>query len=245
MKLTIAEPWYLRDSISVISELVNEVNIKFDKDGMEIIAMDPANVAMIIFKLLSSAFVEYDVKRTYNLSINLENFKHILKRAKPNDTISLDLDEDLNRLNIHLKGDGSRKFSMSLLDPGDKEQKIPSLKFSAKIATNSLNFNELIDDMGIVGESVNFEVKEGKLIVHSDGSFGSGKAEVLSGGETKIEGLGKARYSLEYLRKIAKGSKLANNLTLEFSKDYPLKVEYKVIDKLVLATILAPRVAND
>ena len=245
MKLTIADPRYLRDSISVISELVNEVSIKFDKDGMEIIAMDPANVAMVVFRLLSSAFVEYDIKQDISFNVNLENFKQILKRAKPNDNISLDLDEDLNRLNISLIGDSKRNFSMSLLDAGDKEQKVPSLNFSAKILINSLNFNELIEDMGIVGESVNFEVKDGKLIVHSDGNFGSGKAEVLTSGDTKIEGVGKARYSLEYLRKIAKGGKLSDNIILEFSKDYPLKVEYKVVDKLVLATILAPRVSND
>ena len=80
MKLTIADPRYLRDSISVISELVNEVSIKFDKDGMEIIAMDPANVAMVVFRLLSSAFVEYDIKQDISFNVNLENFKQILSR---------------------------------------------------------------------------------------------------------------------------------------------------------------------
>jgi DNA polymerase III sliding clamp (beta) subunit (PCNA family) len=60
MKLTLAEPKYLKDSISIISELVNEARLKITPDFIEIIAMDPANVAMVVFKLLSSAFVEYD-----------------------------------------------------------------------------------------------------------------------------------------------------------------------------------------
>ena len=55
----------------------------------------------------------------------------------------------------------------------------------------------------------------------------------------------RARYSIEYLKKIIKGSKLSDNMTLLMSNDYPLKVEYKIIDKLSLATILAPRVSND
>ena len=39
--------------------------------------------------------------------------------------------------------------------------------------------------------------------------------------------------------------KLADNVTLFFNQDYPIKIEYKVIDKLLLSFILAPRVEND
>jgi len=242
MKVVIDEARYLRDSVSVISELVNEVNIKFNKNGMEIIAMDPANVAMVIFRLLSSGFSEYDINKDYNLNVNLESLKQILKRAKPNDKISLSLDQEMNKLNIGLIGGNTKNFSLSLLDNLDKEQKVPELKFGAKVAMNSFDFNELIEDMNVIGESVNFNVKDGKLFVQSEGSTSSGKVEVSP---DEIEGSGKARYSLEYLKKIAKGGKLANDMVFEFSTDYPLKVEYKVKDKLSFSTILAPRVSNE
>ena len=62
MKLTLSEPKFLKDSISIISDLVTEATFKITKDAIELVAMDPANVAMVIFKLLSSSFVEYDVK---------------------------------------------------------------------------------------------------------------------------------------------------------------------------------------
>jgi len=39
--------------------------------------------------------------------------------------------------------------------------------------------------------------------------------------------------------------KLSDQATLSFNTDYPMKLEYKVIDKLVLSFILAPRVDND
>jgi len=63
MKLTLAEPKYLKDSISIISDLVNEARFKINKDAIELVAMDPANVAMVIFRLFSSCFTEYDVKK--------------------------------------------------------------------------------------------------------------------------------------------------------------------------------------
>ena len=50
MKLTLAEPTYLKDSINIISDLVNEARFKIDRDKIEVIAMDPASVAMVIFE---------------------------------------------------------------------------------------------------------------------------------------------------------------------------------------------------
>ncbi|RLE44892.1 hypothetical protein DRJ25_06255, partial [Candidatus Woesearchaeota archaeon] len=79
MKLTLVEPRYLKDSVTIISELVNEATFKVNSESIELIAMDPANVAMVVFKLLSSAFAEYDVKQPVELAINLSNLKQVLK----------------------------------------------------------------------------------------------------------------------------------------------------------------------
>ena len=40
-------------------------------------------------------------------------------------------------------------------------------------------------------------------------------------------------------------AKLTDKVSLHFNNDYPLKLEYKQVDKLVLSFILAPRVDND
>ena len=55
----------------------------------------------------------------------------------------------------------------------------------------------------------------------------------------------KAKYSLEYLKKMISGSKLADKVSLQFNTDYPLKIQYTVLDKLSMSFILAPRVDND
>ena len=75
MKLTLAEPKYLKESISIISELVNEARFRINSDAIERIAMDPANVAMVIFKLFSSSFIEYKIEIPLDIGINLNNLK--------------------------------------------------------------------------------------------------------------------------------------------------------------------------
>ena len=248
MKLSLAEPKYLKDSISIISELVNEVRFKITPQSIELVAMDPANVAMVIFKLLSSCFVEYDVKKDIDLAINLANLKQVLRRAKPNDVLTLELDQD-NKLKVVLKGNTTRTFSLAIIEFEEKEQKIPDLKFGVKIDTTSTILNDAIEDVDIVAESVTFNVEGTKLNIEATGDLSKAKIDIPSGEETKITAESKekikAKYSIEYLKKMINGSKLADKVTLQFNTDYPLKLEYTEVDKVMLSFILAPRVEND
>ena len=245
MKLTLAEPRFLKDPISIMSELVNEIRFKIDKDKIEVIAMDPANVAMVVFKLLSSAFVEYEVKIKQEIAVNLDQLKNVLRRAKPSDTLVIDLDEEKNRLRISLKGNSSRTFNLSLIDIEAREQKVPDLKFLARVDLNAMVFDEAIEDMDVVAESVLFHVDSKKLTITAEGTTSAGRVEILNDEETNIllDGIEPVmeKYSIEYLKKIIKGSKLTDKMTIYFNKDYPLKVDYMIKDKMSLSTILAPR----
>ncbi|MEK6974475.1 MAG: proliferating cell nuclear antigen (pcna) [Nanoarchaeota archaeon] len=249
MKLALAEPRFLKDPISVISELVTEVRLKIDKDKIEIIAMDPANVAMVIFRLLNTVFLDYDVKGKTEIAVNLEQLKNVLKRAKPSDTLIIELDENRNRLKIQLKGEINRTFNLAILDTEEKEQQIPNLKFPVKIEMSSMTFDEAIEDMDIIAESVSLIADSKKLVMHAEGTVSDARVEILHTGEgANIDLQGsevRAKYSIEYLKKIIKGSKLSDKVILQFNKDYPLKIDYIVRDKLSLSTILAPRVDND
>lgn len=247
MKLTLAEPKYLKDSISIISDLVNEAKFKVTSNGVELVAMDPANVAMVVFKLLSSAFVEYQVKETTELGINLANLKQILRRAKPSDMLTLELND--NQIKITLKGTSTRTFSLPVIDIDEKEQKIPELAFPVTIKTTSTILNEAIEDVDIVADSV-LLVTDGKVFfVKGEGDLSQANIEIKSGDETKIAADSKdtikAKYSIEYLKKMIAGSRLSDDVTIYFNKDYPLKIDYKVIDKVLLSFILAPRVESD
>ena len=245
MKLALAEPTYLKESISIISDLVSEARFKITKDAVELVAMDPANVAMVVFKLLSSCFTEYDVKEETQLAINLGNLKQILRRAGPNDMLSLEIEG--NKLKIQLRGNTTRTFNLPIIELEEKEQKIPELKFPIKVTLPSSMLNDAIEDVGIVAESVNFEVQKGKFSVNASGDLSQANVEMKEGDDVKIEGQGaaKAKYSIEYLKKMIGASKLAADVSVQFNKDYPLKLEYKAVDKLMLSFILAPRVEND
>ncbi len=247
MKLVLAEPRYFKDSISIISELVSEVKLKAGSAGLEIIAMDPANVAMVIFKLLSSCFTQYDVKETEEAAVNLNSVKQILRRANADDMLTLETTDE-NKLKIILKGTTTRSFSLPLLDLEDREQKVPELQFPVTVEMDADLLSNSIDDASVVAESVTFLGEPHQLSVKAEGDLSKAFIEIRPNESTSIKAGSdkyKAKYSLEYLKKMVQGSKLADRVSLQFNSDYPLKLEYKVIDRLQLSFILAPRVDND
>ena len=244
MKLTLAEPKLLKDSISIIADLVTEAQFKITPDSMELVAMDPASVAMVTFKLLSSCFEEYDVKEEQIIALNLNNVKQVLRRAT-NCKITLELME--GNLKFIMKGKNTKTFMLPLIDIEDSEKKVPNLNFEATIVTESSTLTEAIEDVDIVGESVSFEVESNVFRVSSKGDLSKADVEIKSDEKTKIvaENKFKSKYSIEYLKKMIQGSKLAPQVTMQFANDYPLRLEYKVLNKLQLVFILAPRVEND
>lgn len=248
MRLVLADPALLKDSISVISDLVSEARFKVTREGLELNAMDPANVAMVVFKLLSSSFTEYDLDENKDICVNLASLKQVLRRASASDFVTLELSGD-NKLKIQLKGSTTRTFSLPLIDLEDREQRIPNLEFPLSINTQSHVLTDAVADADIVAESVTFSADADKLIIAAEGDLSRADIEIRPSEKTKIKSdtsaRMKAKYSLEYLKKMINGSKLAGEVTLYFNQDYPLKLEYKVVDKLLLSFILAPRVEND
>ena len=242
MKLTLAEPRYLKESISLISDLVTEARMKATENGLEITAVDPATVAMVSFKLLASSFAEYSLEKDTELGLNLSQLKQILRRATANDVLTLSLEE--NKLQVTLKARATRTFSLQLLEIDEKEQKLPDLTYTNKIETNADNFSQAIEDVDVVAEAVLFSTTtDGVFTLTADGGQNSVAIELPKDNDTKVEATQeeKAKYSVEYIKKMIGGGKIAQMVTIEFAKEHPLRLSYKETDKVSLVFVLAPR----
>ena len=246
MKLILAEPKYLKDGLSIVSEIVTEATFKITSDVVELVAMDPANVAMVVFRLPSSSFITYEIDGPTAITINLNNLKQVLRRAKSSDSLTLEIDE--NKLKVVLQSTTKRTFHLPLIDLDEEEQNIPDLSFNASINTQANLLNDAVDDVDVVGESVVFSASETQFVISSKGDLTKASVDIPADQTTEIvckeDGI-KAKYSIEYLKKMMQGSKLADTVSINFSKDYPLKLHYSVKDKVELMFILAPRVDND
>ena len=241
MLLKLDHPKLFSEIISIISELVLEVRMKINKECMSIIAIDPANVAMTSFKLPSTAFSKFEIETEEVLGVNLENLKAVLRRVRGGSVLILSKQE--NELKLQIQDKIKREFSLALIEIESEEKELPNLEFVSKVEMDSKDFSEAIEDCTVVADSCSFITENEKFIIQARGSLNSFKAEF--GDEAKISaGDSISKYSLEYLQKMIKATKIMDKAVINFSNDYPLKLEFNA-PFIELSFILAPRVEND
>ena len=125
----------------------------------------------------------------------------------------------------------------------------PDLSFEVKATVPCSMLSGAIEDADIVADSATFITDEDKMTILAEGDLSKVNIDIPAGEDVKIitgakEKI-KAKYSIEYLKKMIGGSKLVDFATVQYSKDYPLKLDFLLVDKLNLSFILAPRVDNE
>lgn len=244
MELILENPSLLKKSMEIISDIVLEGTFVFKPDYMELVALNSNNVVMVIFRLLSTNFEKYEIKENFQISLSLEHFSDVLKRCNEKTKLILKVDQDANKLKIVSEGKNRKEFELSLIDFNDENlQKVPNLDFPLKIVTSSSNFTNAINDLSFLESGVSFKITNKKFSIDGKTNSMSGKIEFDEDIDIKTESTKDmhCRYSIEYLKKFIKADKIVNNVEMGFNDDYPLKIEYKLVDKLLLGFILAPR----
>ncbi|MGC9309932.1 MAG: hypothetical protein ACP5D2_04540, partial [Candidatus Nanoarchaeia archaeon] len=156
---------------------------------------------------------------------------------------SIVFEQEENQLKITIYDKVKRIFNMSLIEVESEDKEEPALDFKCKVELDTNNFAEAIEDCSVVADACTFSVGEGFFIVEGTGSLNSARAE-FSGDEAKIEGMGRSKYSLEYLTKFIKAGKIASHVVINYSDDYPLRIDFPG-EQMGIGFVLAPRVEND
>jgi proliferating cell nuclear antigen len=163
-----------------------------------------------------------------------------LKRVSISSSVSFEQEE--NKLKITIYDKIKRTFTLSLIEVSSEDKDIPELNFGVRVELNSDDFSSAVEDTQIVAESCSFVAKEDVFSIEGSGALSSAKTE-FSSMNIEFSGIGKSKYSLEYLTKFIKASKIASKVVLNFSDDYPLRIDFPG-EKMGMGFVLAPRVEN-
>jgi proliferating cell nuclear antigen len=240
MLVRLEDPSLLLKVIEVLSELVTEVRLKVNEFGMSVTAIDPANVAMVKFRLPKSSFSQFEAENE-SLGINLDSLKKILRRCGGGTPLTIERNE--NNLEILIQDRIKRNFSLNLIEIESQEKEMPNLDFSAKVEISSQDLISSIEDCSVVSDACSFIVADDKFVIESKG-LNSARSE-FSKDEVNMQAENcKSKYSLEYLQKFMKGAKVCDKTVLNFASDHPLKVDLKT-ESMELNFLLAPRVEEN
>lgn len=234
----------LRDSVSAVGELIDEVELNVKAGGIKMVAADKAVVVVVDFFLSKDAFREYNYEEDTRIGINLASFLQVLRRAMPADRLKMRLEG--NKLHMLLEGESLRSFVLPLMDvTREQTPPIDKLEFPASIAMSSEIFSSGVDDAELVGDSVVLTLRKDRFTMKSESDSSAAQLELVPSESLRVVNVNepvRARYSVDYLKKIMKSRKLSDKISVSMGSDYPIKFQFDVPGKMELGFILAPRV---
>ncbi len=234
----------LKDSIEILSVMMDEAKFKLTPLGISARAVDAANVAMVSFDLAKDAFESYEATEG-ELGIDLKKLNGVMEMANKDDNIELELDETAHKLVVRMRG---LAYTMSLLDPTSirKEPKVPTLDLPAQIVIRGEDLRRAVKAGEKVSDYMSIGVKGDVFFMEAEGDTDKVLVEM-----TKDQVIGfkpaeaKALFSLEYLSDMSKTAGKASEVTLNIGKDYPIKVAFPFAEGHGHAEyMMAPRVES-
>lgn len=225
-------PNRIKKVLKGISGLIEEVNLEFSQGAMKVIAMDTANVCMVILDVPKESIQGYDFPeedKPVRLGVSLNQFNKVLAPLEG----YIHIEEKENWLLVEA---GKVKSKIRLIEISDKEQKVPDLAFKTTLFPDK-TFRKDVDFLGELAEAVGFN----QTVMYADGDLGASEIKH----EFKAEGENShAKYSYEYLAKILAIS--PNLTTMRFAEDYPAEFTFEEEEGgIKVKAIIAPRVNSD
>src|SRR3989344_5843940 len=238
MLLKLDDARFFGTLIGIISELVTEVRLKITKEGMHLVALDPANVAMVHFHIPAELFSQLSIEKDEILGINLDNLNSVMRRCSLGSSIILAREE--NTLRITIQDKIKRDFTLALISVEGEDRELPTWEFKSVIKMDAQTFVEVVEDCLVVSDACTFSAEQNKFVVEARG-LNSARIEFSSDEVEIYSDVSSARFSLEYLSKFMKGAKIANKVEINFSDNHPMRINFPT-GKVMLSFVLAPRI---
>lgn len=237
----------LRELVEVVSTLVSEVKLSVSKDGVEVKAVDPSHVAMLVLKLEGGVFEEFTGEPT-QIGVDVEKLKDVLRLSRPGETIDLQYDGGKSRLVVKV---GKVTRHMAVIDPaGMAEPKVPNVNPPTLAIVRMEEIRQGIRGSESVSDHVTIQVEPERFAMFSEGETDRVDLGLAKGGpglsQLEAKESVKSMYPLDFFSAMMKSITTAEEVTLHVGNEYPLKIEFAVAGgKGAGRFLLAPRVEED
>lgn len=206
----------LKTCFEVLKDILNDININFTKDGVNITALDNAKVALINMNLHASKFEEYECQEPITAGVNISNLFKILKIITSNDILSISV-ADKEFMNIVIENDTKNSksvFELSLLWINDDTLEIPEIVPDCTTILPSVDFQRICRDMSNIGDYVNISRKKNILEIACKGDF----ANQVTSIDTEQDDFGGSignKYSLKFINMFTKATNMCSNMKIQ------------------------------
>jgi len=139
---------------------------------------------------------------------------------------------------------------MPTLETTEESVPTPKVTFNVRVKVTTEALRQAIEDASLVSDHVRIEVDNEKMVMHTTGSFMAATIELDRGSDAlldlEVKKPSNATFSLNYLTDIIQAAAPTSEIvSMEFSSDMPLLLDFQQPNEGKLTFYLAPRIEID
>lgn len=235
--------------LSAIAILVDEAAFMVSISGINLKAMDPGRVAMVVFNYPKEAFDEFSVEREGLIAFNLKEALKILRRTGKDDNAELTMQNTSAKLNLKLDSKAAmRLFDIPALETDEVEElPEPKLSHKARINLTAETLKGALEDAALVSDHVQIIVEPEVFQLKAAGDLTKADIKIVKGISAdllniEVQEQSKATFSLKWLTEISKKlADLAETTTVQLATDMPIQIDAEA-GKGSITFYTAPRI---
>jgi len=235
-----------REMVEALAKVLDEAKFEIRPEGIRVVGMDPSKTAYIEIRIPREAFLEYDINEASEdlyMGVNLEVLSNVVKKGKKGEPILFRVTPD--KIFIEIESAITKRFLIPnieiYLDVPDK------VEFEHDVEATVLSdaLKKAIRDVETIGNIVEFEAQEGRLIIRAKGT-GRARAEtIFSEGSSALLYIDVKQpsvsvYDVAYIKNVLNLTRIAEAVDVKFSSDRPLELVFRSPDESRVRYILAP-----
>lgn len=246
----IAPAKLLGDYLDSVSTLVDECKIHCNDDGIQIRAVDPANVAMVDARLPAGAFESYEADGE-TLGVDLGTIEDVIGMAESGDLVRLDLNKSTLKLNIEI---GTLEYTAALIDPDSirQEPDIPDdLEMVGEAVLEGRDLKRGISAADLASDHLSMAVDAdaSEFIIGAEGDKDDVEYTFTSEDliQDQFSDNGRSLFSLDYLKDMNKPMNATTEVAAELGDEMPVNLRFDLGNDgdASVRYMLAPRIQKD
>jgi proliferating cell nuclear antigen len=239
--------------VESLKEVLTDINLYFDNNGLKIMTMDNARVALVYVRLIKDNFEEYHCRNKVMCGINMIYLFKLLKTVSNSDVLTIFIrSNSTNELGIRIENKEKNTITESflkMLDISEEKLEIPDIVYDSVISMPSVDLQKYCRDLSVISNQVVISSTESKFILASNGDFASQKiiiGEAQNGliFSKKNQNVSE-KFDLKYLNSFTKSTNLCSTVEIFLKREYPLVIEYNVANLGKLQFCLAPKIHEE
>ena len=214
--------------------MVGDVDVRIQDDGMELVCVDLAHVAMATVKAYPTMTKEDGDPDI--LTIDIDSLNTALSKFAKTDTVDVIARDG----KVVIKTDVSKR-SFRLTAPKDeKPPRVPELELEVSASVPLAEIRKAVKFGGDVSDHYTIESIEGMLTMSSESDEGDTASYTIGPCSDPV----KVMIQSDYMDKTIKALPTTDTITMEMTTDYPMRIK-AASQTVEVVVLIAPRIERD